>query len=451
MEPSNISAQEAASRTVQLTMVAQSSKSLAMASIYALMFLVGSYGNVIVISCIQFIRHTLSSEKKSRWSNFNHSRSMKKDRHTSTTFFYVTALCCADLAAMLSIPLTIADLLLGSWIFGETMCKVHFLLDSVSKTLSTFLLTLISFDRYIAICHARNNRLQFLRSPKSVMSLLVLSLICALGLLAPLPFNARVSRKLERNIDMGFQNLIGNLKVDYCNDGMGTKATMIFAIYIFVLGFCIPAGLMSFFYAQILLKVRRHKKKTRQSRIPLGHIVRYTLAVTCFYFICRTPYWVSLLYQIYITQTSSEYPEIMKSHAFVLFMLIIHLFPYLSSALNWLFFVVLNSQIRRCYHEAVSSEILDLNSDSPNSPWYSATFQPDRSAQPLENNVVNDMATSSVGPLTGRKIASCNTLHLNRRNGKTKYQAVFSEKKVVVAEIASNTMTSRINGNDVLV
>ncbi len=412
------------------------------------MFLVGSYGNVIVISCIQFIRHTLS-EKTSRWSNFNHSRSMKKDRHTSTTFFYVTALCCVDLAAMLSMPLTIADLLLGSWIFGETMCKVHFLLDSVSKTLSTFLLTLISFDRYIAICHARNNRLQLLRSPKSVMSLLVLSLICALGLLTPLPFNAHVSRKLERNIDMGFQNLIGNLKVDYCNDGMGTKATMNFAIYIFVLGFCIPAGFMSFFYARILLKVRRHKKKTRQSRIPLGHIVRYTLAVTCFYFICRTPYWVTLLYQIYITQTSSEYPEIMKSHAFVLFMLIIHLFPYLSSALNWLFFVVLNSQFRRRYQEATSSDIqFDLNSDSPNSMWNSTSFQPDRSAQ---NNDVSDMATSSVGPLTGRKIASCNTLHLNRRNGKTKCQVVFSEEKVVVAEIASKTMTSRINGNDVLV
>lgn len=48
-----------------------------------------------------------------------------------------------DLLVLLSLPMSITDLLLGHWIFGTAACKAQWTMESVGKVMSTAVLTLM--------------------------------------------------------------------------------------------------------------------------------------------------------------------------------------------------------------------------------------------------------------------------------------------------------------------
>lgn len=45
------------------------------------------------------------------------------------------------------------DVYLGFWPFGNTLCKVVVSIDYYNMFTSTFTLTVMSMDRYVAVCH----------------------------------------------------------------------------------------------------------------------------------------------------------------------------------------------------------------------------------------------------------------------------------------------------------
>lgn len=69
--------------------------------------------------------------------------------------FFIVSLAFSDiLMAVLCIPLTfIANLVINSWPFGETMCPIVSFIQVVAVFMSSFTLVAISFDRYFAIVH----------------------------------------------------------------------------------------------------------------------------------------------------------------------------------------------------------------------------------------------------------------------------------------------------------
>ena len=71
----------------------------------------------------------------------------------TATNIYIFNLALADTLVLLTLPFQGTDVLLGFWPFGNALCKVVIAIDYYNMFTSTFTLTAMSVDRYVAICH----------------------------------------------------------------------------------------------------------------------------------------------------------------------------------------------------------------------------------------------------------------------------------------------------------
>ena len=99
-------------------------------SLYALICAVGLTGNGLVIFVV--VRYA---------------------KMKTVTNTYILNLAVADLAFLIGLPFLIATALLGTWSFGHAFCKLFYVLTSINWFTSVFTLTVMSADRYLAVCH----------------------------------------------------------------------------------------------------------------------------------------------------------------------------------------------------------------------------------------------------------------------------------------------------------
>lgn len=97
--------------------------------ILGLSFLVGAPGNLLVI-----------------WTILRH---VKQHSHTVVLILH---LAVADLLALITLPLWIYSLA-HTWMFGAVFCKTLVYIINVCMFSSIFLITLLSVERFFAICH----------------------------------------------------------------------------------------------------------------------------------------------------------------------------------------------------------------------------------------------------------------------------------------------------------
>uniref|UniRef100_A0A3P8RT18 Si:dkey-148a17.5 n=1 Tax=Amphiprion percula TaxID=161767 RepID=A0A3P8RT18_AMPPE len=97
--------------------------------ILGLSFLVGAPGNLLVI-----------------WTILRH---VKQRSHTVVLLLHLTA---ADLLVLITLPVWIYSLA-HTWVFGEHFCKALVYIVNVCMFSSIFFITLMSVERYLAICH----------------------------------------------------------------------------------------------------------------------------------------------------------------------------------------------------------------------------------------------------------------------------------------------------------
>ncbi|XP_049612336.1 apelin receptor B-like [Syngnathus scovelli] len=97
-----------------------------------LIFILSLFGNSVVISTV--------------W------RVQRKQR---AALLYIGNLALADLALTVSLPLWVLYTAMDNhWPFGVALCKIISYMDHLSMYASVFLLTCMSFDRYLAIVHS---------------------------------------------------------------------------------------------------------------------------------------------------------------------------------------------------------------------------------------------------------------------------------------------------------
>ena len=109
--------------------------------------------------------------------------------------YFIVCLAFSDiLMAVLCIPLTfIANLVVNSWPFGETMCPIVSFIQVVAVFLSSLTLVAISMDRYFAIVHPLRQKMT------KRQAFIVISVIWFLSLVIPLPtaITARVHQYIN--------------------------------------------------------------------------------------------------------------------------------------------------------------------------------------------------------------------------------------------------------------
>lgn len=71
----------------------------------------------------------------------------------TATNIYIFNLALADALVLATLPFQGTDVLLGFWPFGLTLCKMVVAIDYYNMFTSIFTLTVMSVNRYIAVCH----------------------------------------------------------------------------------------------------------------------------------------------------------------------------------------------------------------------------------------------------------------------------------------------------------
>lgn len=250
------------------------------------------------------------------------------------TMIYILFLCCVDLASIISLPMIIADQLLGFWMFGTALCKVHRILDHLGRCLSTFVLAAMAYDRFERVCHPTKRA-----SRRSIMwKLIVLSCLTFI-LLSPLLIRASSEEIVLKEVLLENPFRLARVRIFKCLDHLEGISFNIFVLYMFIIGFFIPILLITFFYALMVRRLFMRSRSIPTSQVPVNRIAGYTIAISVFFVLCWSPYWFAVLVNMYTQYNDVDgYSETHTSEKFIYIMYGIHALPYVNSASNWLLY-----------------------------------------------------------------------------------------------------------------
>ena len=97
---------------------------------YAIICVVGLCGNSLVIFVV-----------------------LRYSKMQTVTNIYILMLAVADECFLLGLPFLIVTAVRHDWVFGMAMCKIYQTTTAINQFTSSIFLTVMSADRYIAVCH----------------------------------------------------------------------------------------------------------------------------------------------------------------------------------------------------------------------------------------------------------------------------------------------------------
>lgn len=287
----------------------------------------------------------------------------------SSAYVYLIILSVVDLLSLIPVPMIVTDVYVNHFPFGLWPCKLTYFCEAINKSLSPMVLTALSVDRYIAVCHPT---LYWLRTTK--FSLGVLAVCFSVSLIFIIPVTQKATMQVMKdNTDE---------EIMKCAFDGGT-ASDVFDTAQAIVCYLVPLFLICAVYLAILHKLYHHTRFStvgKKTSISLGRVVKCSVMVVAFYFICWTPYWTMRIHYLVIrfletnngegnltvieemvaaaTATESVPDGIEKTFFFglisekrmhnieIAMIYILHSLTYAQSAFNWLFYSFLNRNLR---------------------------------------------------------------------------------------------------------
>uniref|UniRef100_UPI0037E947F1 leukotriene B4 receptor 1-like n=1 Tax=Semicossyphus pulcher TaxID=241346 RepID=UPI0037E947F1 len=211
-----------------------------------LSFLTGAPGNLLVV-----------------WTILRH---VKQRSHTVELILHLAA---ADLLVLITLPLWIYSLF-HTWAFGKAFCKTLIYVVSVCMFSSIFFITMMSVERFLAICYP----FVMMHWTKSLLNR-CLVLLWLLALLLGLPsLLSQISDESDGTEQCFIQ--------EYSS---GTLAITLLCLETFV-GFLVPFIILSICYCLVAARLRKMSFNSKQKSMILVH------TVVIAFILCWLPYHV---------------------------------------------------------------------------------------------------------------------------------------------------------------
>lgn len=280
--------------------------------LYALVCVVGLFGNSLVIYVV-----------------------LRFSKMQTVTNMYIVNLAIADECFLIGIPFLIATMSHKLWPFGEIMCKIYMTTTSINQFTSSIFLTIMSADRYVAVCHPISA--PKIRTPMISKVVSVSAWMASGVLMIPVVIYSSVIK-------------------DSCNiiwpeTGYVSGQTA-FTLYSFILGFAIPLMLILCFYVLVIRKLRTvgPKNKSKEKKKSHRKVTKLVLTVITVYVVCWLPYWITQVALIY-TPPNTSYHHC-QSHFTISIFLLVQILCYSNSAMNPILYAFLSDNFKKSFLKA---------------------------------------------------------------------------------------------------
>jgi len=207
----------------------------------------------------------------------------------TVTNLYIANLAVADLCFLVGLPFLVATSILEHWVFGAVVCRLFFASTSINWFASVFVLTVMSVDRYLAVCWP----VASLRYRTLSIARAVCACVWIASMLAMLPIMLYATTGVRPGSD-GRQTC--TIRFPH---GIFISPEQAFIWYGFLLGFAGPVALISVFYALVVLRLRRiaanrFHQSHKPSALTKSHVrvTALVLTVIAVYVCCWLPYWI---------------------------------------------------------------------------------------------------------------------------------------------------------------
>ncbi|KAG5841592.1 delta-type opioid receptor-like [Anguilla rostrata] len=277
-------------------------------AVYSVVFVVGLVGNCLVMYVI--IRYT---------------------KMKTATNIYIFNLALADALMTTTMPFQSMGNLLDSWPFGEVVCKVCISIDYYNMFTSILTLTMMSVDRYVAVCHPVT-ALEFRTPVKAkIVNVAIWVLSSAAGVPALLLGGTETENgTTECALQFPEPYLYWDTLMKLC---------------VFLLGFVVPVLIITVCYTLMVLRLRsvRLLSGSRERDRGLRRITRLVLVVVAVFVVCWTPIHIFILAKA--LGRVPETPGVMASYFFCVAL------GYTNSCLNPVLYAFLDENFKRCFRD----------------------------------------------------------------------------------------------------
>ncbi|XP_072890863.1 delta-type opioid receptor-like [Hemitrygon akajei] len=282
---------------------------IAITALYSVVCVVGLIGNFLVMYVI--VRYT---------------------KMKTATNIYIFNLALADALATSTLPFQSAKYLMNTWPFGELLCKIIISIDYYNMFTSIFTLTMMSVDRYIAVCHPVK-ALDF-RTPMNAKIVNVCMWLLSSAIGVPVMVMAITRPDDNGSVMCGIQ--FPEPRRYWEN---------VTKICVFIFAFVIPVLVITICYSLMILRLRsvRLLSGSKEKDRNLRRITRMVLVVVAIFIICWTPIHIFVIVKALVKVGSS--PLISVSWHFCIAL------GYTNSCLNPVLYAFLDENFKRYFRE----------------------------------------------------------------------------------------------------